>query len=296
MGKIEEALQRLRTDAPPSSAPVKRDASQYRPRVRRANELGIRSAQNLEIDWQLLAKHGLLAENLAASEISQQFRRIKRPLLRQIFESYPISSDDTGRVLLVASALRGEGKSFTSLNLALAITIEPELQVLLVDGDAPKQGLTTGFGLEDRLGLLDVAADETIDPAHCIFETSQDGLYVMPAGQCRSNSPELLGSSRMHKLLTEVARTSGPCVIIIDSPPVLLANEARALLSLSDYTMFVVHSGETNVNVVESALESIGGTENVYMLLNQSGSVISSEQIYGYGYGIAVEDSAGSGG
>lgn len=184
------------------------------------------------------------------------------------------------------------------MNLALAIAIEPDLQVLLIDGDVPKQALTTGFDLENKPGILDLAADESIDVESCIYKTSQDSLYVMPAGRRRSNSPELLGSLRTRNLLSQVAQSSGPCVIIIDSPPVLLANEARALSSAVDQTVFVVCAGKTKADAVDSALEAIGGPKNIYMLLNQATSTASSDHHYGYGYGYgaASEDSAGRGG
>lgn len=284
MGKIQEALQKIRTDEPPS-APLSRRRPQVGQRAQRTSEVSILASESLTIDWQKLVDHGLLPEASATSRISQQFRSVKRPLLRQIFQSYPIGPEEIGRILLITSAIKGEGKSFATLNLAFAIAIEPELQVLLIDGDPARHTLTTGFGLEGRRGLLDLAADESISTESCIYETSQDRVYFMPAGKKRGNSPELLGSSRARKLLAEVAQNSGPCVIIIDSSPLLVANEARALAAAADHALFVVRFGETNAQLVESALETLGGTENIFMLLNQSASEKSAGYLDGYGYG-----------
>lgn len=281
MGKLQEALDKLKESGPRTAPSASTPGSGYASSERQSRH-SIAFAQVLEIDWARLFEHGLLPEQAVASGISQQYRRAKRPLLRQIFGSYPIEVDETGRVLLVASALRGEGKSFTCLNLALAIAIEPELQVLLIDGDGPRQSMTAAFGLTGNTGLLDLAEDSTIDPASCIYSTSQDGLFVLPAGERRNNSPELLGSSRLQKIIEKIAKESGPCIVVIDSPPVMQANDARALSSVADHTLFVVKSGETNVNVVESALQSIGGNDNVYLLLNQTRSVSSSEYAYGH--------------
>lgn len=292
-----EELPDLKVDTPPSETPDGVARQTYLWKAKQFTRC-ILAVQRMDIDWQLLAKRGLVAEDSAVAEISQQFRRVKRPLLRQLFESYPVGADEVGRVLLVASASTSEGKSFTSLNLALAIAIEPELQVLLIDGDAPKQGLTQSFGLEDKDGLLDLAADNSVKSESCIYETDREGLFFLPAGKRRSNSPELLGSSRTRELLTGLANTSGPCVIIIDSPPVLLANEARALLSSADQTLFVVRSGATSAMLVESALESIGSNKNLSMLLNDSASATSSEFQYGYGYdyGDTIDEFGGRGG
>lgn len=110
MGKIQKALHKLRTESPHTTQTYYGAALPARPNSPRLKDHNIRSAQTLEIDWERLADHGLLAEHSAASEICQQYQRVKRPLLRHIFETYPfIGAEETGRVLLVASALRGDG-------------------------------------------------------------------------------------------------------------------------------------------------------------------------------------------
>ena len=299
MSKIQEALDRLRTSNSTEEdlATDVNATSEIDTQIRRVIER-IRADNELILDWQRLRERGFVAEESASAEISQQFRRIKRPLLRQIFEAYPVGPTSMGRVILVASALGGDGKSFTSLNLALAMAIEPELQVVLVDGDAPKQGLTDAFELSDAPGLLDAAADRSIDPASVLYQTDQDGLFFLPAGNRRSNSPEVLGSSRCETFLKKMVSDSGPCVVVIDTPPVLLANEARALSSAADHSLFVVRAGETNTKALESALESFGVKENLFMLLNQSTSMHTEDRRYeyGYGYSAASEDSATRGG
>ncbi|MEO1245981.1 MAG: AAA family ATPase [Pseudomonadota bacterium] len=297
MGKIQDALDKLRPEAPEplsGKSPLV-SASTLETAVDRN---GISAAGFVQLDEDLLREKGLLPEAATAAELSQQYRRVKRPLLRQVFTTYPVSVNETGRVLLVASALRGEGKTFTSMNIAQAIAIEPELQVLLIDGDAPKQGLTSAFGLDGKPGLLDLVEDRSMATSSVVYKTSQEGLFFMPAGARRNNSPELLGSSRAQRIVSELARRSGPCVVIIDSPPVLLANEARALSSAADNTLFIVRAGSTSAGQVDAALESIGSTENVYVLLNQSPSAGASDYKYGYGYGYGVtaDDSATRGG
>ncbi len=296
MGKIQNALDKLKGSAPEGALPgSERPAPAYRPPVQQSR-YGIRYTDTIEIDWAALSNNGLLPERAATKAISQQYRRIKRPLLRQLFGTYPIDSDESGRVLLIASAGRGEGKTFTSLNLALAIAIEPELQVLLVDGDAPKQNLTIALGLQDRPGLLDLAEDASLDPASCVCSTGDQKLFVLPAGGRRNNAPELLGSSRLQKVIGRIATESGPCVVVIDSPPVMLANEARALSSAADHTLFVVKAGSTNADVVDTALQSLGSTSNVSMLLNQASNVSGSGYHYGAdrGYDYASEAEQGS--
>ena len=300
MSKIQEALDRLRTSNTKEedlATDLNATSTDIDTQIRRVVQR-IRADNELSIDWQRLRERGFIAEESASAEISQQYRRIKRPLLRQIFEAYPVGPASMGRIILVASALGGDGKSFTSLNLAVAMAIEPELQVVLVDGDAPKQGLTGAFGLDDAPGLLDAAADRNIDPESILYRTDQESLYFLPAGNRRSNSPELLGSSRCESFLKKMVSDSGPCVIIIDTPPILLANEARALSSAADHSLFVVRAGETNTKALDSALESFGVKENLFMLLNQSTSMHTEDRRYEYGYGhsAASEDSATRGG
>jgi Mrp family chromosome partitioning ATPase len=295
MSKIQGALRRLKADRPRSrqSAASLTEQSPERDVVGAFHNCALAVA-----DPELLASHRLLPEPAAESAISQQFRHVKRPLLRRMFESYPILPDDANSVLLVSSATEGEGKSFTSLHLALAMAIEPEIQVVLIDGDTPKQCLTEAFDLSGQAGLLDAAADRNIALSSCIYQTSTPELMFMPAGGRRGDSPELLGSSRMQQLLSGISSGAGPCVVIMDSPPLLLANEARALASVADHVLLVVRAGVTSVKQVDMAIESSSSAKNVYTMLNQSMSVSSAEYQYGqrYGYGTAAEDSATRGG
>src|SRR5690606_13997121 len=101
---------------------------------------------------------GLLPPEHQEREIADQFRQIKRPLVDNV-----IKRADAGRadahLIMVASALAGEGKTFTSLNLALSMSLEKDIRVLLVDADVPKPHVSRLFGIAKEPGLVDALAD-----------------------------------------------------------------------------------------------------------------------------------------
>ena len=105
------------------------------------------------------ARQAACLQKNCRNQLDDEIRRIKWPLLKAIEGSEGVRAA-RNNVVLVTSALPGEGKTFTSLNLALSIVRDREMRVVLVDGDVARPGLTPAIGLEDRPGLNDALEDE----------------------------------------------------------------------------------------------------------------------------------------
>jgi len=182
----------------------------------------------------------------------------------------------------MASAIPGEGKTFTSINLALSLALEKDLEVLLVDADIPKPHISRTFGVENEPGLVDLLLDHTLRPSQVILRTSIPGLSLLPAGRATEAVTELLASSRTAEVFAQLAAPDGRRIVLLDSPPLLLSTESRVLAASAGQVVLVVRAEATARQAVEDAIEAAGEGKTVSLILNQS-STPPSAGYYGYG-------------
>src|SRR5688572_4666641 len=159
--------------------------------------------RSIEIDWDALRAGGLLAPVTEDNLIARQLRDIKRPLIAHAFGKRATSVAE-GNLIMVTSALAGEGKTFISFNLARSMAEERDHSVLLVDADVAKPHTSKLFGLPDAPGLLDVLEFPDVLLESVIVDTDTRGLSILPAGKRRSNATELLASARMERLAKQL--------------------------------------------------------------------------------------------
>src|SRR5580692_10217289 len=145
----------------------------------------------IPLDLDALRAAGLLPPAHQERELAQQFRQIKRPLINNALGRGVTPLPD-GNLVMIASAVPGEGKTFTSLNLALSMRLEEDLNVLLVDGDVVNPRMTRILGLENEPGLLDVIKDSGVSLSSTVLATDVPGLSFLPAGRPDVNATELL--------------------------------------------------------------------------------------------------------
>jgi protein-tyrosine kinase len=219
--------------------------------------------------------------------IAEQYRHIKRALVRNMSGRAEVPIEHP-RLIMLTSALSGDGKTFTSVNLALSLATEKDRSCLLVDGDVAKPHVGNLFGVQEEPGLLDALADESVDVESLILPTDVPGLSILPAGQPQEGATEMLASERMHQVLQRLETRDPRRVVLFDSPPILLSSEARVLLNIMGQIVFVVRSGVTPQAAVLEALSHIDEHRFVGLILNQSESPPSSGY-YGYGYGYGSE-------
>jgi exopolysaccharide/PEP-CTERM locus tyrosine autokinase len=231
------------------------------------------------MDIATLRAAGVVGPEDEERRIAEEYRLIKRPLLKAT------ASNDSGtlnNVIVITSAVPGEGKTFTSINLALSLALERDIQVVLVDGDVAKRDITHVFGLDEEPGLLDAARDTSVGLEQAILRTDVASLFVIPAGSRHLEATEILASERTVMLLAQLAAEPRR-IVLIDSPPLLATTEAGVLASLAGQVVMVVKASETPQNVVTSAIETIAEDKPLSLVLNQVLSV--PERHYGYYYG-----------
>jgi len=239
-----------------------------------------------DIEIMALKLDGIMTVDAHRSRQAEEMRMIKRPILQSAFGKKHKPSEHSN-LLMVTSAIAGEGKTFTSLNLALSIAAEMDRTVLIVDSDLAKPGLSKLLTIDSRPGLSDYLRDEEKNIGKLLVRTDIPKLTVLPAGSRHAHSTELLASNRMKQLFHELAVRYPDRIVIFDSPPLLVTSEASVLASFIGQIVLVVESGKTAQHLVKDALAQLSSTENVSLILNKCKKGFLSTQMgsYGYGYG-----------
>jgi protein-tyrosine kinase len=237
----------------------------------------------IKIDQNALRTEGLLPPRHQERLIARQYRQIKRPLLARLRER-TAARRRSGHTLVLASAIAGEGKTFTSINLAFSLAREKDLRVVLVDADAPKAHISRMFGVADQPGFLDVLKDSTLDVESVILGTDVPNLLVLPAGTRTDDATELFSSERMREVIARLGARDERRVVLFDSPPLLLTTEAQVLAQMAGEVVMVVRANETPRSVVLEALDHLDKDRPVSLVLNQTSSDGQLDDYPEYGY------------
>ena len=185
------------------------------------------------------------------------------------------------RLIMVASAVAGEGKTLTASNLALTFSESYQKRVLLVDADLRRPSLHTVFRLDTALGLGDglLSAGET----KMLVRQVSPRLAVLPAGRPSSDPMAGLTSERMRRLLDEAKQSFD--WVILDTPPVMLLPDAHLLASMVEGAVLVVRAGSTPHELVKRSADAIGRSRILGVVLNRAepqGRHDDHYQYYGY--------------
>lgn len=234
------------------------------------------------IALELLHSKGMLTPDQSNTQISEEYRNIKRPLIKNALGNGPVLVE-RGNLVMVTSAMPGEGKTFTSINLAMSIAMEKDRSVLLVDADVSKAGITRTLGFSAGLGLSDYLTDESLSLQNIIIKTNVPKLALLSAGREADDMTELLASEEMERLVSDLSRKYSDRIVILDSPPLNATTEARVLTGLAGQVVMVVAAEETSQSAVLEALDYLDRDKPIGFVLNKNRR--SSSSSYGYGYG-----------
>ncbi|MGB7656227.1 MAG: P-loop NTPase [Novosphingobium sp.] len=267
--------------APAKPAPVNPSKAPL-PVVRKVEFTGERH----QINRNHLRDQGLILPEGSVSAVLEEFRIVKRQLL---FNASQLAQQGMGvpsQRVLVCSPHPGEGKSFTSVNLALAIAAEKETEVLLVDADFAKPSVLSMLGLPGGPGLMDALVDQDLDPVSCVIGTDIPGLWVLPAGNATSSDSEYLSSSRTKTVLDRLVEGAPNRFVIFDSPPALAASPAAELAKYVGQAVVVARADKTGQGALEDAISLLSACPNIQLLLNAVHFSPSGRRFgsyYGYG-------------
>jgi protein-tyrosine kinase len=186
------------------------------------------------------------------SPAAEEYRKLKAMVIK-------LTQEDAKRTaIMVTSSNSGEGKSLTSINLAISLAQEVSHSVLLIDADLRRPSLSAYLGITAEIGLAECIRDG-VNVSTAIISTGVPKLDILPAGKSVSNPVELLSSPKMKALLLELKQLYPERYIIIDTPPTLPFAESQIISMLVDGVLFVVKEGETTVQDLQDSLDILKG-------------------------------------
>ncbi|MEO5707237.1 MAG: capsular biosynthesis protein [Alteraurantiacibacter sp.] len=239
-------------------------------------------ARHYAVDRKLLAHHGLIDPEGPVTGLMEEFRIVKRQLLKAA------RADASGRSrrILVSSPLPSEGKTFCAVNLALAMAAERDCEVVLVDADVAKPSILSMLGLPKGPGLMDALANPSIRVEDCVIGTDIAGFYVLPAGNQTNADSEYLAAKEAAVILDRLTMGARQRVLVFDSPPALAASPAADLANLVGQVLVVTRADQTGQSALEDALTLLSTCPDIKLLLNDAHFSPSGRRFGGYyGYG-----------
>ncbi len=251
----------------------------------------VRPSRIVHIDRDALRHAELLPPLSQERQLAGEYRQIKRPLIANAL-GRGVPKVPGGHRIMIASAMPGDGKTFTSINLALSFALEKDLSVVLVDADVAKAHLSRTFGVQNEIGLMDLLRDETLDVESALLPTDVPGLSILPAGKAIETANELLASSRMEQIANQITVRYPNRIVLFDSPPLLITTEAMTLSAVVGQIVMVVRAGVTPQSAVLDAIELLGEGKSVGLVLNQTDEQVRPGYYYQY-YGHKDGDRSG---
>ena len=246
---------------------------------------GARS-KRIDLDLEAIAAAGMVSPTAPRSQIADQYRIIKRPLLENAAGRGKTPPVAKGNLIMVTSALPREGKTFTAVNLALSIATELDNTVMLVDADVARPSLLELLGVPPQPGLLDLLQDGSLGLSDTLIRTNVDKLTLLPSGMSHPRATELLASDAMVRLLNGMAGRYPDRIIIFDSPPLLVTTESHVLATHMGQVVMVVEAERTLESEVMQALATIEACPVKLLMLNKARAEFRKGYSYGYGYAL----------
>jgi receptor protein-tyrosine kinase len=244
----------------------------------------IPAAQVITLDLDAMGRKGFLVPNSRRTLLAEEYRVIKRPLLRAAFDPSR-QYEPRDRTTLITSPHPGDGKTFTSINLAMSVASEHETHVLLIDTDVRQRGMSRACGVADRKGLMDVLTDPKLSVADVILRTNIPHLTILPAGMSVHAPTEILASQRMIGVIDEITRRYADRFVILDGPPALASSEPGVLAAYVGQVTMVVRANLTNRQAIVESLALVEACATVNFILNKVTASVGPDRFGYYGYG-----------
>lgn len=205
----------------------------------------------------------IITTNGKSRAISEEYKKLKSSIIKLT------RGDQFRNVLMVTSALPGEGKSITSINLAITLSQEYDVSALLIDMDMRKPSISQYLNIRAEKGLSDCLIDGS-DLSDAIVHTGIAKMSLLPAGRQVENPVELFSSHRMREIIEELRHRYPDRYVIIDSPPVLPIAETRILGHMVDGILLVVSEDLSSRKNIEETMTYLTGTHILGIVYNMA--------------------------
>jgi protein-tyrosine kinase len=229
----------------------------------------VKEAEPVYLDYAKLRASRIVTPDNKSSATYNEFRSLKRKLIPMTRD--PGTGVMTRNVVMLTSALPGEGKTFTVMSLAICLAAERDLNVILVDGDVVRGSIADYFHGKDQGGLVELLTqkrqriDDMLHPC-----ADLPGLHVLFAGKRHDATPELLASPRMADICAALSKYFRQGVVLFDTPPVLAASEPVAIAAHAHHLIMLIAAGQAARHQVEAALTEVSCCPSMNLLFNRS--------------------------
>ena len=217
--------------------------------------------KKLPVDFKHLAEKKIMGSENGCPMAVEKYKLLKAQVLKK-------ARDGGWNTLMVTSVGEGEGKTLTAINLALAISQELEETCLLVEADMRKPKMMQYFGFQAKPGLSDYLLwDIPLDEV--LINPGIDRFVFLPGGKSISNSGEILGSTKMQELVSNMKSCYSDRYVLYDLPPLF---ECADPLIFSDYVdgiLLVVEAYKTTTDHLRGAMELLEGKNLIGAVLNK---------------------------
>jgi len=249
-------------------------------------------ARTVTLDRRHLAQSGIIMPWTTSARSVEEFRIIKRQIMF-LWQSpeYASLEDGRSRSIMITSSRPREGKTFISINLALAFAAEENLVTVLIDADAVRADTARILNIPSEPGLMGLLSKK-LQLDDVLIQTDLPSLVILPPGAPGPEVPELLSGEGPAALLAEIAKRYPRYVIVIDTPPCLASTDPAAIAPIVSQALFVVEAGHTQRAEIESSLNMISGCRHISLVLNKA-PARSSEHFGSYSYYYRPRESPG---
>lgn len=266
MAKIDTVITRLKTEAAEQDAaaptPVPIPAGTQRPPPPDISAFPI-----LTTDSDVLEENRVVGFGAFSPTALSAYRMIRTRVLQSL-------RANGWRSIAITSANMGEGKSLTSINLALSLSREGNQNVFLIDLDMRRPTLARYLGVYPARGVQDFF-EGTVDASSIFFRIGPPGLALAAATESRDNSSELLSSDRLPQLIDYVFGVDPKAVLLLDMPPVLVADDALAVAPRVNAILLVASEGKTKRSDLAGAIELVQQYGLLGVVLNRSAESVA---------------------
>jgi len=212
------------------------------------------------------------------SPVAEQYKILREQVKR-------MRSETGARCLSVTSPVKRDGKTMVAVNLAAAIALEYEEQVLLIDGDLRSSEIHRYFGIRRSPGLADLLNSSSDgDLMNYVQPTFLPSLMILPAGKPSSLTSELLAKKKMSSLMGEIRSEFPNHQIILDTPPILSTPDPLVLGKQVDKTIMVIRAGKTPRDYLLKAIQALQSNKVMGIVLNGADLGMASKY-YSYSNG-----------
>lgn len=246
MSKYTKALNKIQAEREGQRVPKREARSPYQVSEHLAVkgngadywDLGVPASKNVTPD------HRVVLKRFPQSLVAEQYRMLRTSLLSQM-------EKESAKVILISSAIRGEGKTVTSANLAVAFAESENQKIVVLDADMRRGKLAEYLGFGNKGPGLSQYLRSDMSPKEILIRNVSDHLHVIPRGEAINNAAELVNSNKFQFLIEDLRRRFD--YVFIDSPPIMSVADAGIIGRFCDGVVLAIQLGHTPKPVISHA-------------------------------------------